>query len=177
LSTTPLAETLWLMVAFTQDIKTTGFMRRDEDSEKDEPFLKEYKEQLVDYMRGNNEELHLAPMNSYFRRLVHQLAMEFNLQTHSEGDGAERHVVLTKNAGSSVPDKLKNQRSIVWNFGDNEFLVDPLQAEVEVFLGKDGSVGLFDESLKAPYIAKRKVVSGVFKIKMNKIVELHDEEW
>ncbi len=152
-------------------------MQRDEFKEKDEAFLTEYEEQLIDFMKGEQNVLHLAPMNSYYRRLVHHLALEFDLKTHSEGEGADRHVVLSKKDESSVPNRLKNQRTIMWNFGDQEFLVDPLQPEVEVFLGKDGSVGLFDESSKTPYIAKKKVVSGVFKIKMNKIVELHDEEW
>jgi len=152
-------------------------MRRDDNKEKDETFLTEYEEQIGDFMRGDQQVLHLIPMNSYYRRLVHHLALEFSLNTYSEGDGADRHVVLSKANDSTVPDRLKNKRSIVWNFGDQEFLVDPLQPEVEVFLGKDGGVGLFDESIKTPYIAKKKVTSGVFKIKMNKIVELHDEEW
>ncbi len=155
----------------------TGLMQRDELRDKDEVFIAEYEEQLVEFMRGDQQVLHLVPMNSYYRRLVHHLALEFNLQTQSEGDGTERHVVLNKSGECETPDRLKNQRSIVWNFGDQEFLVDPLQQEVEVFLGKDGSVGLYEEALKTPYITKKKVVSGVFKIKMNKIVELNDEEW
>ncbi|MBU2514615.1 hypothetical protein KJ966_25095 [bacterium] len=152
-------------------------MQRNELNIKDDLLLSEYEEQFVEFMKSDQTELHLEPMNSYYRRLVHHLASEFKLKTHSEGDGADRHVVLTKIAKSQVPDKLKNQRPIIWNFGDQEFLVDPLQPMVEVYLGKDGSVGLYDETVTTPYITKRKVVSGSFKIKMNKIVELHDEEW
>lgn len=37
----------------------------------------------------------LAPMSSYERKLVHDLASERGLQSHSEGEGAERHIVLT----------------------------------------------------------------------------------
>lgn len=36
-----------------------------------------------------------APMSSYERKLVHDLAAERGLQSHSEGEGAERHIVLT----------------------------------------------------------------------------------
>ncbi len=152
-------------------------MQRGELKDRDDVFVAEYEEQLIGFMKGEENDIHLEPMNSYYRRLIHHLAMEFKLKTNSEGEGADRHVVLTKTKHSQIPDKLKNQRPIVWNYGDQEFLVDPLQPEIEVYLGKDGSVGLYNESANIPYITKKKVVSGVFKIKMNKIVELYDEEW
>ncbi|GAA2750846.1 protein jag [Amnibacterium kyonggiense] len=37
----------------------------------------------------------LAPMSSYERKLVHDLAAERGLQSHSEGEGGDRHIVLT----------------------------------------------------------------------------------
>lgn len=37
----------------------------------------------------------LAPMSSYERKLVHDLASERGLQSHSEGEGSDRHIVLT----------------------------------------------------------------------------------
>lgn len=37
----------------------------------------------------------LAPMSSYERKLVHDLASERGLQSHSEGEGGDRHIVLT----------------------------------------------------------------------------------
>lgn len=152
-------------------------MQRNELKARDEVFLSEYEEKFIGFMKSEEIEFQLEPMNSYYRRLVHHLAMEFKLKTHSEGDGTDRHVILVKTDESQIPNKLKNQKPIVWNFGEQEFLVDPLQPYVEVFLGKDGSVGLVDETSAVPYITKKKVVSGAFKIKMNKIVELHDEEW
>jgi spoIIIJ-associated protein len=36
----------------------------------------------------------LAPMSSYERKLVHDLAAERGLQSHSEGEGGDRHIVL-----------------------------------------------------------------------------------
>ncbi|MGN6446814.1 Jag family protein [Amnibacterium sp.] len=37
----------------------------------------------------------LAPMSSYERKLVHDLAAERGMQSHSEGEGGDRHIVLT----------------------------------------------------------------------------------
>ena len=38
----------------------------------------------------------LDPMNSYERRLVHNVVSKFeNLETHSEGEGIERHVIIS----------------------------------------------------------------------------------
>lgn len=38
----------------------------------------------------------LDPMNSYERRIVHNVVSSFsNLETHSEGEGAERHVIIS----------------------------------------------------------------------------------
>jgi spoIIIJ-associated protein len=37
----------------------------------------------------------LDPMSSYERKLVHDLASERGLESHSEGEGADRHIVLT----------------------------------------------------------------------------------
>ncbi len=152
-------------------------MQNINNKEKDEDFVAQYEEQLIEFMKSDKDVLSLEPMNSYYRRLIHHLALEFNLGTYSEGEDKERHVVLSKVEKSCTPDRIKNRRSIVWNFGDQEFLVNPLADEVEVYLGRDGTVGLYDEEEKIPYITKKKVVSGAFKIKMNKIVELHDEEW
>lgn len=145
--------------------------------EKDDEFIAEYQERLIEFMRSDETVLVLEPMNSYYRRLVHHLALEFQLQTKSKGEEKDRHVVLAKGDKSAVPEKIKNKKPVVWNFGDQEFIVDPLQESVEVFLGKDGTVGLYDENSDIPYITKKKVVSGAFKVKMNKIVELHDDEW
>jgi spoIIIJ-associated protein len=45
---------------------------------------------------GRGEETHaLEPMSSYERKLVHDLAAERGLASHSEGEGAGRHIVIT----------------------------------------------------------------------------------
>lgn len=45
---------------------------------------------------SRGEETHaLEPMSSYERKLVHDLAAERGLASHSEGEGAGRHIVIT----------------------------------------------------------------------------------
>ncbi len=151
-------------------------MKDQQMNGKDEDFLLEWEEKLIDFLECDEETIHLEPMNSYYRRLVHNLGMKFKFESYSEGTGKDRHIILTKSEDSVMPERMKKSLPIVWNYGDREFLVNPLQSETEIFLGKDGSVGLFDESVK-DYITRKKVVSGTFKIKMNKIVELYDDEW
>jgi spoIIIJ-associated protein len=38
--------------------------------------------------------MHLNPMNAADRRTVHKVAAEAGLETESEGEGRDRHVVL-----------------------------------------------------------------------------------
>jgi spoIIIJ-associated protein len=44
---------------------------------------------------GGRPEYVLEPMSSYERKLVHDLAAERGLASHSEGEGADRHIVIT----------------------------------------------------------------------------------
>ncbi len=152
-------------------------MQNSEINKRDEDFLEQYEEYLKDFLEGDESVIDLDPMNSYYRRLIHNLSVEFNLKTESKGEGKERYIILTKTKDSKLPEGIRKKRKIVWNFGDREYLVNPLKLYTEVFLAKDGSVGLCGENNKNDYLARKKVVSGSFKIKMNKIVELHDEEW
>jgi len=151
-------------------------MQDFEFQERDEDFLIQNEERLNEFLESSEETMHFEPMNSYFRRLVHQQALRFHFKSQSEGSEDNRHVVIAKTKKSKAPEKIKRKEQITWNFGDREFLVDPLAEEVAVYLGKDGSVGLYDESVR-DHIATKNVVSGAFKVKMNKIVELLDDEW
>jgi len=46
-------------------------------------------------LTGQDERFELEPMSSYERKLVHDLAAEKGLASHSEGEGPARHIVLT----------------------------------------------------------------------------------
>lgn len=56
--------------------------------------LRERAEEWVKSVRENGKPMDLQPMNAADRRIVHQLASEYGLSTHSEGEGRDRHIVL-----------------------------------------------------------------------------------
>ena len=45
-------------------------------------------------VKETGEEMHLKPMNAADRRTVHRLAGEYGMETISEGEGRDRHIVL-----------------------------------------------------------------------------------
>lgn len=50
---------------------------------------------LVEQVKKSGEPMELRPMNAADRRVVHQVASEFGLETESIGEGRDRRVVLT----------------------------------------------------------------------------------
>lgn len=51
----------------------------------------------IEEVRRSGEPKHLEPMNAAERRIVHKTVSEYSdIETHSEGEGRDRHVVLTK---------------------------------------------------------------------------------
>ena len=145
--------------------------------EKDEEFVLSNEALLVEFFESDEEVLSLEPMNSYYRRLVHNLAKRYQYKTHSEGEGDQRHIVLTKTSKIKLPERIQKKPEIVWDFGEREFFIDPLNKGLEVYLGKDGSVGIFENSNHVEYITKKKIYSNSFKIRRNKIVEIENDEW
>jgi len=45
----------------------------------------------------------LEPMNPADRRIVHKAASDYGLDTHSEGEGRDRHIVISLAAGGDIP--------------------------------------------------------------------------
>lgn len=45
-------------------------------------------------VKDSGKEKHLQPMNSADRRTIHRLASEHGLETVSEGEGRDRHIIL-----------------------------------------------------------------------------------
>ncbi len=45
-------------------------------------------------VRSESKPMHLKPMNAADRRTIHKLASDEGLQTESEGEGLDRHIVL-----------------------------------------------------------------------------------
>lgn len=54
-------------------------------------------EEWAKKVRESGEPMHLRPMSAAERRVVHQTLTDYgDLDTHSEGEGRDRHVVLTR---------------------------------------------------------------------------------
>lgn len=59
----------------------------------------------LDKVKETGEPLHLKPMNAADRRTVHKLAGEYGLETVSEGEGRDRHIVLKPGDGATEPEE------------------------------------------------------------------------
>lgn len=57
--------------------------------------LKEQADDAVAKVRENGQDVHLEPMSSYERKIVHDFIAEAGLVSESEGEGKRRHVVVT----------------------------------------------------------------------------------
>ncbi len=60
--------------------------------------LEERAQAWLDEVKSSGQEMHLPPMNPADRRTLHRLAGENGLETISEGEGRERHIVLRRPA-------------------------------------------------------------------------------
>ncbi len=68
-------------------------------------FLAEMEERLQQFIESDEKDLALEPMNSFKRRLVHNLAKTFRIQTESRGEDRDRYVYLIRTADSIVPEE------------------------------------------------------------------------
>lgn len=64
------------------------------------------KKAAVAVLNGESERIDLLPMNAYERRIVHQYLQENfpDLVTQSEGEGAERHIVINFRGATGTAD-------------------------------------------------------------------------
>ncbi len=56
--------------------------------------LEERAVEWLEQVKTSGKEMHLEPMNGADRRTIHKLAGEHGIETESEGEGLERHIVL-----------------------------------------------------------------------------------
>ena len=126
---------------------------------------------------GEAETLAVPPMNSYHRRIVHEIAKDFNLESSSEGEGEQRHNVLKKKEGTYRPSKSEIEEIKRIDHGDKEFFVVADPDGVEVSLFQDGSFGIGESSSDREILDRKVISSGSFKIKDRRILDFHDVEW
>ncbi len=55
----------------------------------------EHAEEWIKKVKDTNKPLNLNPMNAADRRVVHKVAADYGLATHSEGEGRDRHIVIS----------------------------------------------------------------------------------
>ncbi len=60
-------------------------------------------------VRDSGKAKELSPMNAADRRIVHQAASDYGLQTQSTGEGRDRHIVLKPSGSSTDEDEEKSE--------------------------------------------------------------------
>jgi hypothetical protein len=58
---------------------------------------------LQQFLASDEQNMALEPMNSFKRRIVHNLAKEYQIETESRGEDRERHVFLIRTTTSATP--------------------------------------------------------------------------
>jgi spoIIIJ-associated protein len=56
--------------------------------------LADQAKEWLDKVKASGKEMQLRPMNAADRRTIHKIAGEYGLDTESEGEGRDRHIVL-----------------------------------------------------------------------------------
>lgn len=67
--------------------------------------LTEQVKKWAEDVKKSGEAMELKPMNAAERRVVHQVASEYGLETESIGDGRDRRVVLTPSDGVTTEEE------------------------------------------------------------------------
>ena len=139
-------------------------------------FVSDLETRVKFFMSGDDKELELEPMNSYKRRLVHQVAKDFHLDTDSRGEEPNRFVCLIKTEDSKTPaDKGRNPR--LWDFGSQTFPINPGADGVRLALKTDGSIELVGEGRQYNVLDEQLVTAREIRIRKGKIVQPGEPNW
>ena len=159
---------------------------RDHDRERDpaeikeridREFAREIEMRIAYFLRSPEEELELEPMNSYRRRMVHSIAVKFNLRTESRGEDRDRYVCLVKTPESLAGDTAPAGRVRLWDFGNQTFPINPGASGIHMALKLDGSLELFREQDRAHIVADRVVTTREFRVRKGRIVVPGDPDY
>ena len=141
-------------------------------SSSDEELIVEISEALVRFIKSEETQLQLEPMNSFRRRMVHKIGTKYKLTSESEGEGKNRSVNLIKTEQTGIPENII-QNSVI-DRGIEIFYSKP---GTEIVLRKDGSFGVVLNERETRILDRRPVEDGEFRIRQNKIVCKNDRNW
>lgn len=71
--------------------------------------LAEIAEEWINRVKETGEQMSLKPMSAADRRIVHKVAAEYGLETISEGEGRDRHIVLKPSSDSAEKPAAKDE--------------------------------------------------------------------
>lgn len=134
----------------------------------DRDFKREMEMRITYFLKSEEAELELEPMNSYRRRMVHTIAKEFNLNSESRGEDRDRYVCLVKSEDTPKAVETKNVR--LWDYGNQVFTINPGKNGLRMALKLDGSVEIWGEREKNQIITDRVVETSEFRIRQGKIL-------
>ncbi len=141
----------------------------------EQQFLESIENRIKYFLVSDEPELDLEPMNSYKRRLVHKLAVQYKLETESRGEEPERRVCLVRTGESSAPTGRSRPRML--DFGAQTFPVNPGDEGLHLALKMDGTIELWQERDQHQVVDHRLVTSSQIRIRNGKIVTPDDAEW
>jgi hypothetical protein len=85
----------------------SGFDRDRSEQE----FTDEMHARLQQFLASDEQGMALEPMNSFKRRIVHNLAKEYGIETESRGEERDRHVYLVRTTSSATPSNAPRRKA------------------------------------------------------------------
>ena len=141
-------------------------------SSSDEELVAEISDALVRFIKSEETQLKMEPMNSFRRRMVHKIGSKYKLTSESTGEGINRSVSLRKTELTEIPGNIMQNNVI--DRGIEIFYSKP---GTEIVLRKDGSFGISLNERETRVLDRRPVEDGEFRIRQNKIICRNDSNW
>ena len=141
-------------------------------SSSDEELIAEISDALVRFIKSEETQLQMEPMNSFRRRMVHKIGTKYKLTSESIGEGINRSVSLRKTELTAIPENIMQNNVI-----DRGIVIFYLKPGTEIVLRKDGSFGISLNERETRVLDRRPVEDGEFRIRQNKIVCRNDSNW
>jgi len=99
------------------------------NSDEDDNRKEEFKTRILEFIKSKNQQLNFpSELNSYERRLVHELGEDYKLSHESVGEGRERHIRLSKVIKNKVKDTEIKEGEVTNNI---------VNAKVDTLTSKD----------------------------------------